>query len=168
VEEGILRIVSTDSSVVINLYHTSHLGLLHGLANFRFVIPEEVIAEITEPSQAEILNQLLGDGTLERVSIESLEELTFFADLTSRLGLGESACLASAQSRGWFVACDEKRIFLREAKARLGAAKLLNTPGIYVLFIRAGLLTVEEADQAKAILEQHRYRIALLSFREIV
>ena len=44
----------------------------------------------------------------------------------------------------------------------------MNTPGIYVLFIRAGLLTVEEADQAKVILEQHRFRIALVSFRELI
>jgi hypothetical protein len=45
---------------------------------------------------------------------------------------------------------------------------LINTPGIYVLLIRAGLLTVEEADLAKAVLEQHRFRIALISFRELI
>ncbi len=109
----------TDSSVVINLHHTSHLGLLRALPTFQFVIPEEVIAEITEPTQAELLSQLVADGSLERVSLESPEELSFFADLSNRLGLGESACLAIAQSRGWLVACDEKRIFLREAKERL-------------------------------------------------
>jgi predicted nucleic acid-binding protein len=166
--EEILRIVVTDSSVVINLHHTSHLGLLRALPTFQFVIPEEVIAEITEPTQAEILSQLIADGSLERVCLENPEELSFFADLSNRLGLGESACLAIAQSRGWLVACDEKRIFLREAKDRLGNARIMNTPGIYVLFIHAGLLTVEEADEAKAILEQHRFRIALVSFRDLI
>jgi hypothetical protein len=37
-----------------------------------------------------------------------------------------------------------------------------------VMFIRAGLLTVEEADQAKAVLERHRFRIALVSFRYLI
>ena len=66
------------------------------------------------------------------------------------------------------MACDEKRILLREAKQRLGDARIINTPGVYVLFIRAGLLSVEEADEAKAILEQHRFRIALVSFRDLI
>jgi predicted nucleic acid-binding protein len=105
------RIVVTDSSVLINLHHTSHLELVRRLPTFQFVIPEEVIAEITEPTQAQLLNQLVADGRLETVSLESAEELTLFADLSSRLGFGESACLAIARSRGWLVACDEKRIF---------------------------------------------------------
>jgi len=163
-----VRIVVTDSSVVINLHHTSHLQLLARLPGFCFVVPEEVIAEITEPVQAELLNRFVADGILEKVSLADASELSVFADLSNRLGLGESACLAIAQTRGWHMACDEKRIFLREAKQRLGDARIINTPGVYVLFIRAGLLSVEEADEAKAILEQHRFRIALVSFRDLI
>jgi hypothetical protein len=37
-----------------------------------------------------------------------------------------------------------------------------------VLGIRAGLLTVEEADQDKAVLEQHRFKMAFESFRDLV
>jgi predicted nucleic acid-binding protein len=166
--EEFLHIVVTDSSVIINFHHTSHLRLLKALPRLRFVIPEEVIAEITDPNQAQILNKLVEDRAFEKVSLESAEELTYFAGLSGRLGLGESACLAIAQSRGWLIACDEKRIFLREARHRLGDARLINTPGLYVLLIRAGLLTVDEADQAKALLEQHRFRIALVSFRELI
>lgn len=167
--DQIIRIVVTDSSVVINLHHTSHLKLLARLSGFCFVVPEEVIIEeITEPVQAELLNRLVADGILEKVSLADASELGVFAGLSNRLGLGESACLAIAQTRGWHVACDEKRIFLREAKQRLGDARIINTPGVYVSFIRAGLLTVEEADEAKAILEQHRFRIALASFRDLL
>ena len=117
--DQIIRIVVTDSSVVINLHHTSHLQLLARLSGFSFVVPEEVIAEITEPAQADLLNRLVADGILEKVSLADASELSVFADLSNRLGLGESACLAIAQTRGWHVACDEKRIFLREAKQRL-------------------------------------------------
>jgi hypothetical protein len=34
---------------------------------------------------------------------------------------------------------------------------MLNTPGILILAIKAGLLTIEEADNAKTILEHHRF-----------
>jgi predicted nucleic acid-binding protein len=57
--EEFLHIVVTDSSVIINFHHTSHLGLLKALPRLRFMIPEEVIAEITDPNQAQILNKLV-------------------------------------------------------------------------------------------------------------
>jgi len=81
---------------------------------------------------------------------------------------GESSCLTLAEKRGWIVACDEKRVFLREAKRRLGEGRILNTPGIYVLSIRAGLITIADADAAKATLENSRFRMAFNSFADLV
>jgi predicted nucleic acid-binding protein len=164
----VLRVLVTDSSVIINFHHTSHLNFLGRLPNLRFAVPDEVVSEITDPLQAEILERLIVEGTLERVSVSGTSELSAFADFSSRLGLGESACLAIAQSRGWLVACDEKRIFLREASSCLGADRVVNTPGIYLLCIRAGVLSVEEADTAKGVLELHRYKMAFSSFRDLV
>jgi hypothetical protein len=39
---------------------------------------------------------------------------------------------------------------------------------IYVLAIDAGLLTVEEADRDKDVLEQRRFKMDVASFRELV
>lgn len=66
------------------------------------------------------------------------------------------------------MACDEKRVFLREARTRLGTGRILNTPGLYVLWIRAGVLSVEEADAAKAILDSNRFKMRFASFREVI
>ncbi len=167
-DAAIVRVVVTDANIVINLHHTSHLHLLGRLPGLRFVVPDEVILEIREPSQAEMLRQLILAGTLETTSVSGTDELLVFADLSSKLGLGESACLAIAQSRGWLVASDEKRLFLREAISRLGTARLLNTPGIFLLCIRAGLLDLEEADAAKDSLELHRYKMSFNSFRDLL
>lgn len=79
-----------------------------------------------------------------------------------------SACLALAQARQWLGASDECRTFLREAHSRLGEGRIPNTAGIHVLAIRAGLLTVEDADAAKAILEQRRLRLKFDSFRDVL
>ena len=50
----------------------------------------------------------------------------------------------------------------------LGTGRILNTPSIYLLGIRAGLFSVDEADRAKELLEQRRFRMKFKSFREIL
>ncbi|MCZ2157102.1 MAG: hypothetical protein LC114_24940 [Bryobacterales bacterium] len=164
----VTSIVITDSSIVINLSHTGHVRLLGATGGFRFVIPDEVVAEITNPAQRDLLEAALIEGTLGRESLSSPDELEVYADLSQILGSGESACLALALKRGWLVACDERRVFLREARNRLGAGRILNTAGIYVLWIRQGLLTVDQADAAKQLLEAHRFRMAFKSFRDVI
>lgn len=55
----------------------------------------------------------------------------------------------------------------REAVQALGAGRIVNTAGLIVMAIRANLMTVEEADHAKAILERHRFRMPFGSFRDV-
>lgn len=161
-------VIVTDTSILINLSHTRHLTLLGKSEGLRFVVPDEVVAEVVDPGQRQLLGSAIAAGAVVRVSISDTEELKLFVELTQCLGSGESACLALAVKRGWIVACDEKRVFLREARGRLGAGRVLNTPGLYVHWIRTGVLTLEEADAAKAILEANRFRMAFTSFREII
>jgi predicted nucleic acid-binding protein len=161
-------IVITDTSILINLSHTGHVGLLGKTAGFEFVVPDEVLAEITSPEQTEMLQAALAAGWIGRESISGPGELTIFAELSRTLGSGESSCLALACSRGWVVACDEKRVFLRQARERLGANRVLNTAGLYLMWIRTGLLTVAEADAAKQILETRRFKLAFKSFGDLI
>lgn len=165
---GTTSIVITDTSILINLSHTGHLALLGRVFGLRFVVPDEVVAEVTEPEQLRTLEAAIADGSLRREAITSPDELAVFAELSQILGSGESACLAIASSRGWLVACDERRVFLREARSRLGDGRILNTPGLYVLWIRAGVLSVEEADAAKVILDSNRFKMMFSSFREVI
>jgi len=160
-------IVIADTSVIINLCHTGHLLLLGRTATFEFLVLDEVIAEVTDPDQQRVLGEAIAEGALRRHSISSPEELATFAELTQSLGAGEAACLAVAETRSWLVACDEKRLFLREARKRLGSDRILNTAGLYVLWIRAEIVSVAEADTAKGILESHRFKLAFNSFRDV-
>jgi hypothetical protein len=66
------------------------------------------------------------------------------------------------------VASDERRVFLREARQRLGGGRIINTPGLLVLAIRRGSLTVAEADRAKATLETRSFTMRFKSFAELV
>lgn len=163
-----VAVVVTDANILINFMRAEHLALLGRLTSFAFVFPAEVVAEITDPVQREQLEAALTRGELRTIVLEDIAELTTCAELRRVMGKGEAACLALAEARGWIVASDEKKRFRREAVARLGEGHVVTTAGLFVLAIRAGLLSVEEADQAKAVLERHRFRMKFRSFRELV
>ena len=129
---------------------------------------EEVLAEIQDPAQREMVDTVILNGFLALTRIETTSELAFYAEFTRTLGAGESACLAVASNRGWLIACDERRVFLREALARIGKDRLINTPGLYLLWIRCGLLTVAEADAAKLTLKGRRFKIVFSSYGNLV
>ena len=48
-------IVITDTSILINLSHTGHLSLLGSMEAFQFVVPDEVLTEVTQPDQKDIV-----------------------------------------------------------------------------------------------------------------
>jgi predicted nucleic acid-binding protein len=160
--------VVIDANILINLMHAGRLDLLGALTSFEFVVPDDVIAEITAPAQQEQLHQALTRGDLRQESITDPNELTSYAELCRTMGKGEAACLAMAETRGWMVASDEKKRFRREIMARLGPRRLMTTAGLFVIAVRAGVISVEEADQAKDVLEQHRFHMTFKSFRELI
>lgn len=164
----IVRIVPADANVIINLIHINSLGLLSRLPNYEFVVPDEVVREVTEPGQRAALQVAIKSGAPRIITIDDIATLKLFTELSSVMGAGEAACLSLAQTRGWFVASDERKVFRREAVARLGSGRIINTAGILVLAIRAGAICIEEADRMKAELERHRFRMRFASFRELL
>ncbi len=166
VEEEI--VVVTDANVMINFIHIGRLELLARLPGLRFVVPEHVVAEITDAAQAAELRAALERGDVDEVRMTDAVEIARFAALTETLGRGESACLALAEARGWAVASDERRAFHRTAVERIGEDRLLSTPALILRAIRAGLATVAEADDWKALLEQRRFRMKFASFGDLL
>ena len=157
-----------DASVLINLIHVNRLDLLGNLEGFEFVVTDQTIDEVQYPEQAAALRGAFERGWLRREESTDPAEIAAYADLSAVMGKGEAACLAMAQTRGWVVACDEGGRFLREARARLGEGRVVNTPGLLLLAIRGRLLTVQEADGIKDVLAQRRYRMPFGSFRELL
>lgn len=164
----VLRIVVTDSNVLINLMHVSRLELLRSLPGHEFVVPDHVREEITNPDQRAALDAAIDAGTVKLESITDLDALATFTELIAHIGRGESACIAIAAKRGWFIASDEKRRFRREAEARLGGERILGTVELFVLAIEAGLVTVEQADADKLALESRKFKVSFTSFRDLV
>lgn len=161
-------VVVSDANVLINLMHAGRLDLLAALTPFEFIVPDHVIAEITVPAQRQMLEMAITRGTLRLESITEPRELAAYAELRGIMGSGEAACLAMAEARGWLIASDEKRRFRREVFARLGEGRLVTTAGLFIMAIRAGVISVEEADHAKEILQRHRFRLPFKSFRDLL
>lgn len=161
-------VVITDANLLINLIHVDRIALLGNLQGYQFVVPEAVVAEITQPEQRERLIAAIDGGSLSIKVLTEIATLSTFAELREVMGAGEAACLALAVECGWSVASDEKSRFRREVIARLGAGRLLTTPDVFVLAIRLGLLSIEEADADKAILETQRFTMKFRSFADLV
>ena len=160
--------VVVDSSVLINFLHLKRLDIFGKLNFLVFWVPEHVVEEIKDPDQKKQLNEAFKNGWIRKTSITDIEEISLFALHTKTLGKGESACLAVAESRGWFIACDEKRKFRKEAQKRLGEGKIFTTAGLILLAIRKSILTVDEADSLKATLEKKRFKMNFSSFRDLL
>jgi predicted nucleic acid-binding protein len=131
-------------------------------------MPHEVAEEIVEPRQAAALAEVLAKGLVRPEPLTQIPALALYAELLKTMGRGEAACLSLAVTNGWMIASDEKRAFRREVLARVGPGRLLNTPGILLLAIRRGVLSVPEADAALAVLAERRFRVKFRSFRELL
>lgn len=165
---GVTGTIALDASVLINFLILGRTDLLARLPGVRFLVPEPAAAEVTRPDQARVLKNSVASGHVRIVRTDSPTELSEIERLRRLIGHGEAACLVVAGSQGSFVACDERGRFLRVAVELLGEGRIVTTPGLIVLAIEANLITVSEADEMKATLERHRFRMPFGSFRERV
>jgi predicted nucleic acid-binding protein len=162
------RTVAVDANIVINLIHAARLAFFGAIPGYDFVAPEEVVAEIIDPSQREQLDRAIVNGGLRMETITDPDDLVEYAELRRSLGKGEAACLVLAKRNGWLIASDEKGRFQHVAISTLGAGRIVNTAGLFVMAIRAGLISVEDADAAKSLLERRRFRMPFTSFRDVI
>lgn len=160
--------VVVDTSVLINLAILDRIGLLGALELLRFVVPPDVLTEVKRPEQKKRVRAALQTGILREVALDQPLELAQLVTFRKQMKMGEAACLTLATSRGWLFACDEKRSVRSEAKRLLGADRLLNTPGLFLLAIQTGYWTVDEAEEARAVLDKNRYRMEVGPFRELL
>jgi hypothetical protein len=86
----IVRVVVTDSNVLINLMHVARLDFLGTIPGHEFVVPDHVREEITNPSQRQTLDAAIDSGSLKLESITDLDALAVFAELIAHIGRGEA------------------------------------------------------------------------------
>lgn len=148
---GATRNVAVDATVLINLIRAGRLDILGALEAWRFVVPDQVVEEVSDPEQATVLGRTFEAGRLHRDSSTDPEEIATYAELKLRMGKGEAACLAIAVTRGWMLASDDRgRAFRRLVRERIGEDRLIDTPGIVRIAQRDGVVSADEADRIRA------------------
>ena len=161
-----------DTSVLINFLAVDRVDLLARHPAYHFFVTEHVRKEVTAHYDEEVnrLNAALASNTLEEIRVEAIEELALFAQLTKepRLGLGECAAIAAAVHRGYVLAIDDK-VARRAALALSPALTVLDTQSLMLSLIRAGVLSIEDADAIKAEWEtEHSFVLKIKSFGDLL
>ena len=88
-----------------------------------------MLDEIKDTQQLAAVNGLLVQGVLTLLTTMSISQLSTYANLKSRMGSGEAACIAWAECDVlYLIASDEKRIFRREVATYIhnNSLKLVN------------------------------------------
>lgn len=160
--------VASDACILINFAIVNRLDVLGKIAGYHFHVTREVLGEIEDPEQRERVEQAVRDGAVQLTALSSPDELAIFVQHNELLGKGESSCLALVQHRQWVLGTDETKgnKWLQVINAEKG--HVLNTPGIILLAIRTGILSLDEADAIKSTLESRRFKMSFKSFEDLV
>lgn len=164
-------IVIADTSILINFLVIHRMDLIQRHP-CRFLITNHVRQEVTEYYQEQFtsLKEVLEQGILEEISITAQEEVETFVSLTKleRLGSGECACIAVALHRGYTLAIDDKKA-IKQARVFCPSIGITTTKDLMVSMIKAGLITVNEADAIKEEwASTHRFTLKIHSFSKLL
>jgi len=146
--------VVLDATVVIHLARAEHLDILGALKGKGFVVTEQVVEEVSYPSQAAALKAAVSAGHLRVETNSDPAEQTLYAELRARMGKGEAASLAMAACRGWMLASDDRgRAFRRLVRKRIGMERFMDTMTILNLARDSGFITPKELENLRRMVE---------------
>ena len=172
--EGVIRQIVLDTTVIVNFLVLGRGDLFMMMPETKFWVSEHVRREIAEFENVTLslqLESLFEAGILELVERYSLFELALFGELrdSKTMGAGECAAMTLGIHRGWILATDDKlagREFLRRVP---DDNRLASTALLMLDLIRAGSLSVADADGIKERLtREFRFRMMFDSFRDLV
>jgi len=166
-------IIVADTSVLLNFLKINRMDLIGGHPR-RFLVTDHVETEISHDDQRTAFLAAVAAGHLDTCTVTDLREVELFLRLGPgvRLGAGECSALAVAMHRRHAVAIDDNRALNRAFRtAGLSSTRIeiIRTPDVVVGLIRAGVLTIEEADCIKdRWAREHRFTIKTASFSDLL
>jgi predicted nucleic acid-binding protein len=142
-----------DASVLLNFLKIDRIDLLAKHPAYRFIVVDLVKNEVTKRGQAVRLEAAFASGELfldvPPELIDTAELAVFAAMSALKIGNGDKAVIAAAKIRGLVLAMDDERAWKRASAFCVGIPRE-ETVTIIVSLIKAGVLSVAEADDIKA------------------
>ena len=151
-----------DNTVMSNFGLIRRADWLRQLGRSDFITVQEAWEELQAGIARDILPQ--NDWTWLQVEQLTAKENERVAEMTPPLDLGEAACLALAQSRGYGVLTDDR---LARRHARLMGIPLSGTLGVLKLLADKGFVTFPMADEALRQLISLGYFSPIVSLKEL-
>lgn len=161
-----------DTSSLINFLKIDQARLLSLHPSLSFFVTDHVRGEVTRRYQVQFqrLETAFGAGYLTETTVDTLDELQTFAQLTAlrRFGVGECAAIAAAFNRNWTIALDDGNA-IKLIRRLYAGISVETTPSIIVALIRANVLTLAQADTFRdEWAANHRFKLPFNSFAEIL
>jgi predicted nucleic acid-binding protein len=161
-----------DTSALINFLRIDQVHLLASHPSYSFFVTDHVRDEVTRRYQLQFqrLAAAFQAVHLTETVVDTIEEVRTFGQLTSlgRFGVGECAAVATAFHRGWTIALDDNNA-IKLVSRLFPSVHIETTATIIVALIRAGILTVAQADGFRDDwATNHRFRLPFRSFAEIL
>lgn len=168
-------IVVADTSVLINFLRIDRMDLI-GQYPEPFIATDHVAGEIADayPEQQARYAAALAQGYIAEQSVTDPNEVNTFLRLgkSGRLGAGERSAIAVAINRTYTLAIDDSRALkraIREAGISGHSLHSIRTLDIVVSLIRAGKITIQEADAIKETwANHHRFRLKIATFGDLL
>ena len=161
-----------ETSMLVNFLKIGRTDLLAKHPAYRFVVPDLVRNEVTMHYAVQVarLDAAIAAGELlpdnPAGATDPAELAAFAAMSTIKIGDGERAAIAAAAARGLPLAMDDRRAWRRSASFS-AAVPREDTVTIVVALIKAGVLSVAEADTIKADWQaNHKFTLPFRSFAE--
>jgi len=85
-----VRVIVTDTNVLVNLIHVSRMELFGRIPSHEFILPDHVRDEITRPEQRTAIDAAIRAGILKVEAITEIPALELYSQLKERMGRGET------------------------------------------------------------------------------
>jgi len=158
-----------DTSILLNFVKVERVGLL-GLLGAPVLLLDQVLDEVVQPTQRDVIEEAIAEGTLDLQSVTDLKEVTLFSELRAggRLGAGECAVLAVALNRHLIAGLQDRKA-RAEAERRDKSLRLYQTEDVFLRLLSFSHVTLAKADHLLVELEtKHRFKSRINTFSELM
>ena len=153
-----------DNTVLSNFALAGEINLIRDYCQGKGVVPGYVFAEFERGVKEGIFTNA-NLWWLETLTLEDAKEKSLFEIFSKRLGVGESACLAIAISRGYDILTDDMAV--RKIAMREGV-RLSGSIGVLLELIRINRISLEKGNAILSSFIKHGYFSPVDKLNELI
>ena len=143
-----------DSSLLITLGKAKCVDILRKTPSYEWRIGEVTRSELRQPETREPVERLILEGVIKIVELDSTDSrgMELLAEWAERVDPGEAEAIAIAARWGWLVGLEDLEA-RRLVDRHLGRGRWINGANLFIDAVRAGTVSLADAEAAFASLD---------------